>query len=219
MSSQAPARASKQEDKQRRRDALLRAAAERFAEQPFAALKIADIAADAGVAKGTVFLYFPTKEALFLELLGVELEAWLVELDAGLEHGRGPWSSTRVARLVAQTITPRTTLTRLLALLASVLEQNVEVEQIAAFKLALRDRLARTGALLERRLEFLAAGRGAHLMLQFYAIVIGVHQTANPGAAAREALERPELASLVVEFADELEQMLTAFLRGLELGS
>jgi AcrR family transcriptional regulator len=38
MSSQAPARATKQEDKQRRRDALLRAAAERFAEQPFAAL-------------------------------------------------------------------------------------------------------------------------------------------------------------------------------------
>ncbi len=214
--SEAPARARKQADKQRRRDALLRAAAELFAERRFAEIKMAEIAAAAGVAKGTVFLYFPTKEALFLELLASELEAWLSELDVGLERGRGPWSSARVARLVTETLLPRTTLTRLLALLASVLEHNVDVEQIAGFKLALRDRLGRTGALLERRLEFLAAGEGAHLMLQIYALVIGVHQTANPGPAARAALTRPELASLVVEFEAELETMLRALLRGLE---
>lgn len=53
-------------------------------------------------------------------------------------------------------------------------------------------------------------------MLQIHALVVGVHQIANPGPAAREALIRPELAPMLVEFEDELRTMLTALLRGLE---
>ena len=36
-----------------------------FVDNGFAATRIEDVAARAGVAKGTVYLYFPTKEALF----------------------------------------------------------------------------------------------------------------------------------------------------------
>ena len=203
-------------DKQRRRGQILAAAAQMFGDRPFADIKMAEIAAVAGLAKGTLFLYFPTKEALFLELLAQELEQWLAEFDEQLSSGRGPWSSARVARVVVDTLAPRRSLLRLLSLLATVLEINVDVERIAAFKLALRDRLAVTGALLERRLEFLAADQGARLMLQIYTLVIGVHQTANPGPAAREALQRSELASMAMEFEPELRTILTAFLHGLE---
>ncbi|NVB42607.1 TetR family transcriptional regulator [Pseudenhygromyxa sp. WMMC2535] len=216
LSSDRPRRARRAEDKQRRRDQLLDAAAERFAEQPFTALKISDIAKAAGVAKGTVFIYFPTKEALFLELLERQLLDWLELFDEALEGGRGPWSSARVARLVADTLDPRTTLTRLLSLLSGVLEQNVEVEQIAEFKRRLLARVAVTGALLERRLPFLVPGQGARLMLQINALVVGVHHTAKPGARAREALSLPDLESLRVDFSTELRTMLGALLVGLE---
>ena len=54
---------------QRRKDErpaeLLAAALEVFVEKGFAATKLADVARRAGVTKGTVYLYFDSKEALF----------------------------------------------------------------------------------------------------------------------------------------------------------
>lgn len=54
---------------QRRKEArpaeIIDAARATFIEQGFAAARVEDIAARAGVSKGTVYLYFPTKEALF----------------------------------------------------------------------------------------------------------------------------------------------------------
>ncbi|HWE98954.1 MAG TPA: TetR/AcrR family transcriptional regulator [Caulobacteraceae bacterium] len=44
---------------------IIAAAIEVFVEQGFGAAKLEEVARRAGVAKGTVFVYFPTKEALF----------------------------------------------------------------------------------------------------------------------------------------------------------
>src|SRR3989454_10544736 len=53
----------------RRKDArpgeIVAAALEVFGERGFAATKLADVARRAGVTKGTVYLYFASKEALF----------------------------------------------------------------------------------------------------------------------------------------------------------
>src|SRR5256886_7300524 len=53
----------------RRKDArpgeIVAAALEVFGERGFAATKLADVARHAGVTKGTVYLYFESKEALF----------------------------------------------------------------------------------------------------------------------------------------------------------
>jgi AcrR family transcriptional regulator len=51
--------------KEARPGELVAAALECFAERGFAATKLDDIAAKAGVSKGTVYLYFPSKEELF----------------------------------------------------------------------------------------------------------------------------------------------------------
>jgi AcrR family transcriptional regulator len=52
-----------------RQDAILKAALDVFSEHGFAAARLDDIAQRAGVAKGTVYLYFPDKEALFERML------------------------------------------------------------------------------------------------------------------------------------------------------
>ncbi len=52
-----------------RRAAILAAALDVFSENGFAAARLDDVAQKAGVAKGTLYLYFPDKEALFEELL------------------------------------------------------------------------------------------------------------------------------------------------------
>ncbi|HEY7298876.1 MAG TPA: TetR/AcrR family transcriptional regulator [Xanthobacteraceae bacterium] len=52
-----------------RRQAILDAALDEFAARGFAATRLDDVAARAGVAKGTIYLYFRDKESLFQELV------------------------------------------------------------------------------------------------------------------------------------------------------
>jgi len=52
-----------------RREAILAAALDEFSARGFAAARLDDVARRAGVAKGTIYLYFRDKEALFQELV------------------------------------------------------------------------------------------------------------------------------------------------------
>ncbi len=52
-----------------RRDAILAAALDEFSQQGFEAARLDDVAKRAGIAKGTIYLYFRDKEALFQELI------------------------------------------------------------------------------------------------------------------------------------------------------
>lgn len=60
-----PAHAKRERRKEERPGQLLDAALELFVEKGFAATRSEEVAARAGVSKGTLFLYFPTKEDLF----------------------------------------------------------------------------------------------------------------------------------------------------------
>ncbi len=67
----APARAqnSRSAKAAARRDAILDAALDEFSACGFAAARLDDVAKRAGVAKGTIYLYFKDKETLFQELV------------------------------------------------------------------------------------------------------------------------------------------------------
>jgi AcrR family transcriptional regulator len=52
-----------------RREAIIEAAMEEFIARGFAATRLDDVAQRAGVAKGTIYLHFKDKEALFQELI------------------------------------------------------------------------------------------------------------------------------------------------------
>jgi AcrR family transcriptional regulator len=56
-----------------RRSAILDAALDEFAARGFAAARLDDVARRAGVAKGTIYLHFTDKEALFQELIRLKL--------------------------------------------------------------------------------------------------------------------------------------------------
>ncbi len=65
-----------------RREAILAAALDEFSERGFAATRLDDIARRAGVAKGTIYLYFSDKESLFQELVRAMLAPLVSALEA-----------------------------------------------------------------------------------------------------------------------------------------
>jgi AcrR family transcriptional regulator len=79
-----PAGASKREAQSAaRREAILAAALDEFSNRGFEAARLDDVAKRAGVAKGTIYLYFRDKESLFQELIRVML-APLVTIIEGM---------------------------------------------------------------------------------------------------------------------------------------
>ncbi len=74
---------------QRRRE-ILDAAAQVFARLGFAKARMDDIAQEAGLSKGTLYLYFRSKEALFQALLDSFYEREMQSLRVALERHQGP---------------------------------------------------------------------------------------------------------------------------------
>jgi AcrR family transcriptional regulator len=214
-------RARREEDKRRRRRDLLDAAWALLQAVPYPGVTMAGVAERAGLAKGTAFLYYPTKESLFLALAAERLDAWFADLDAALEAER-TCDPSRLGRLVCDAVRRHPGLTRLLAVLHGVLERNVHLDTARAFKRDLLDHVTRTGALLERACPFLAPAAGgaggAVLLLRVHALVVGMAQLADPPPVVAAVLGEPGMEVFRVDPGAMLEETVVALVRGLETG-
>lgn len=204
------------EQKEARRRAILAAALALYQEQLIGEITISSIARRAALAKGTVYLYFRTKEEIFVALLLDELSAWAEQLERELPSLSG---ADVVARRLCEHFLQRAQLVRLMGLMHNVLEQNIEVEAALVFKSKLLEILELGGALIEASVG-LSPGEGARFMLRMHATVVGLGQMCRPSAAVEEAMARePSLQVMVIDFEQELYAMLVAQLNALKPAS
>jgi AcrR family transcriptional regulator len=75
-----------------RRETILAAALDEFSSQGFTAARLDDVARRAGIAKGTIYLYFRDKETLFEELVRSRLTPVVGRIEA-FEHADLPISA------------------------------------------------------------------------------------------------------------------------------
>lgn len=84
-----PVHAKRERRKEARPGELLDAALELFVEKGFAATRSEEVAARAGVSKGTLFLYFPTKEELFKAVVRENISGRFPEWNQAFETFEG----------------------------------------------------------------------------------------------------------------------------------
>lgn len=209
-------RARSDEDKQERRNAILTTAWRMYTRDPsFSAFTMQALAKQAGLAKGTLYLYFRTKEELFLALLENGFDAWFDVLDARLDASGAEWAPEDAAEVIVRSIRGRETLPRLLSILPTIVEHNVDYDAALRFKRQVMRRAEVTGHRLEARLPFLRPGEGARLLVHLHALVIGVWQLAEPSPVIRRVMETPELAPARVDFEEDLRFLLVTLLSGM----
>jgi len=78
----APASGARKARSAERRDAILAAALDEFSSRGFEAARLEDVARRAGIAKGTIYLYFRDKETLFQELIRTMLTPLVGTIEA-----------------------------------------------------------------------------------------------------------------------------------------
>lgn len=124
-------RARSAEQKELRRQAVLRAAEAYFLEVGYEAFSMAQLARKAGVVKGTLYLYFSTREELFLTLYEQSLARWSRVFMSHLSH---PMTSAEYARTLYTTAVADGTFVPLLIRLEHVIEHNVAIDRLIQSK-------------------------------------------------------------------------------------
>jgi len=205
-------RATDTSQKRIRRRAILTAARDAFAAQPFESVRMTEIARASGVAKGTLYLYYASKQALFLDLLQEELAAWFTDVDAAL--AKAPPEIDAVVVIVGDALARHPLLPRLLAIQHKVLETGVDYPNAFRFKTWLRARTVGTGARLESILRFLEPGEGLWLMLRIHAMVIGFEHAANPAPVVAQVLNAPGMGLFKLDFLHGFTTTLRGLLAG-----
>lgn len=210
-------RATKDDQKQQRRQEIMEVAWQRFQDSNYQAITMSEVAEKSGLAKGTLYLYFKTKEELFLAIQEQQLTEWFSEVNTRLDEliAKGQQGVTAVKRVFCESLNNREHFVRLLAILHIVLEQNIEIEAARRFKHFTLAHLLETGTRLEQVLPFLGNGQGARLILQIYALVIGLQNLADPAPVVWQALQEPGLELMIINFKQEFAEIVENLLIGL----
>jgi AcrR family transcriptional regulator len=206
-------RATNLSAKEARSQQMLAATAELLEKWSYSDITMDRIAERAGVAKGTLYLYFRTKEALFLSLYEDRLGAWYAELQALANHGAGTVEPAAAAQVIASTLAARSTLIHLHGLLYSTLCHNIDLETTLAFRRRQHVKISALASALARRIETLSDSRSRRLLVLLEAVVGGLAWAAFPPPPLQRAFDDPNLKDFQIQFEDELREILTALLR------
>ena len=201
------------EQKTAKADAIAAAALSLQREVRFEDWTVSQVARRAGVAKGTVFLYFETKEALGLAVAQRLLGDWLDELDRGLADGSAT-TSAAVAQTIARSLESRGPLRRTVALIG-LMEHAAGRAAVERYRGWLLERLQHTGAAVERSLPFLREGEGLRLLLLVQALIVGYQSLAEPTPVVQSVLGLPQYAPLRLEFRRAIAESVWMQLEGL----
>lgn len=206
-------RAIQAEDKQERHHAILDAAARLLARSPDRIANMADVADEAGLAKGTVYLYFPSKEELLLAVHERNIDGFFRALIARLARDE-PVRIEDVLALTHEHIVKPPMFLPLAARCFGLMAQSIPPEPALAFKQRMAERLMRAGAGLERHFRQLKPGSGLALLRQSYALIIGLWQmTGHSLCPATSVAPEPPLA-LAYSYPEELDRALLALWNG-----
>jgi len=191
MEAQVRKRAIGAEQKEARRNHILRAALDLLGRTRYEDISMNAVAREARLAKGTLYLYFKTKEEVFLALATELMAQDFNRIDARLLGLPAPAEIEDVAGILASMVGRADRKRRLMAILHGVLERNVSFDAGLAFKHLLRRRLTYTGLLLEERLPFLTDGQGVEVLLILHALGVGFMQMAANSEVGTRILDTP----------------------------
>jgi AcrR family transcriptional regulator len=205
-------------DKEERRNAILDAAEALFVEHPGRMANVSEVAEAAGLAKGTVYLYFPSKEEMLLALHERQVAKFFSELIKRLD-GAGPLDFDKVFEVTSRHFIRAPGYLSLTSRCFGLMDREIPTDTALAFKARVGHVLTVAGDGLERHFPALAPGDGITLLLHSYGMIVGLWQLLHPNERFGAAMNRPELRMFKRDFEREIEAALRALWTGMTVAS
>jgi TetR/AcrR family transcriptional regulator len=206
-------RAVKDTDKAMKRQELLQVAAGLFLKKDFSALSMDDVATTAKVAKGTLYLYFKTKEELALGVLTQDTSEWLDALHDYLTTT--PKLTPQIyAAWMSAGLRARPRYLKFMPISALILEKNISKDAAREFKLMVAEQLNRIAPLLQAKLNLASDQQAARFLMQTHALVMGLHPCCFPNPVIAAIIVEENLGLFNNDFFEILENSLITLLLG-----
>jgi len=184
--------------KQFRRKEILSGARRYFETVGYESFSMAQLASQLGIVKGTLYLYFPTKEAIILALFGRALEDWSEAMKARLT---APMTDQQFLQAFYDTAMADPILAPLLIRLQHVIEHNVSIPLLIDSK---RHFKACLGAIADRAgptLSF-AEPQANELIWSLGVLLSGAAQSDQGPSVSQEDLPE-DVAALMAQLSSQ----------------
>jgi AcrR family transcriptional regulator len=201
-----------------RRSAIMNSAREMLAEKDLAEISLRELSNRIGLAKSNVLRYFDSREAIFLEVLDEEFQAWLIDLGTRLGRPRARKSNyaneIRVAGAVADSLVDRQLLCELLGSMAGVLERNISLDFARDFKARAMGRIAELAQLVAGQLPWLPREFTEFFAQGALTLAAGMYPFSVPTEPVRAAIAELGLPDPAERFSNGLRVGLVTWLIG-----
>lgn len=199
-------------EKEERRTAILNAAEKLYLKHPDRIASVAEVAVAAGLAKGTVYLYFPGKEEMLLALHERHVARFFAKMVG------------RLARPEAAGFDEVFDVTRdhfirvpgYLALTSrcfAMMDREIPLDVVIEFKKRIGLLLAEAGAGLAHHFP-LTLSQGVTILMHSYGLIVGLWQLVHPNERLGKAMDQPALRALKLDYEREIEAALRALWSG-----
>ena len=197
-------------DKEKKRTALLMAARDLFLADPGQLPSVSAIAKRCGFAKGTVYLYFKTKEEIFLMLLcegHSRLHEQVTQKLAGSSYSQLEFVE-KLTKCICDYVEQHPEYLPLFSFSLSVIEQNVSLEEVRDFKLKQIEHLNQFAQQVTNNLP-MSFDDAKQIIMQTYALVLGIWQTGTCSSKLAPLLgEDPMFELLTTPFRRQVESAI-----------
>ncbi|MGZ5096694.1 MAG: TetR family transcriptional regulator [Usitatibacter sp.] len=200
------------QEKEERRQAILDAAEKLFVKHPDRMANVAEVAAAAGLGKGTVYLYFPSKEEMLLALHERHVGHFFSQLMTKLAE-TGPLDFDDIFPVTRDHLIRPPGSLELTSRCFGLMDREIPRDAAIEFKSRVAQTLSAAGAQLERHFG-MPEGAGVALLLHSYGLIVGLWQLLHPNERFGSAMKRPGLRLLNRDYEREVENALRALWSG-----
>lgn len=200
-------------EKQERRREILDAAEQLLIKQVDSNINMAAVAIGAGVAKGTLYLYFPSKEELLLALHARHVEDFFDALDHCLE-AQTPVDSADILAVIKLKIVDHSTYLTLVNRCVDMMGRGIAVQASFTFKQRIATRIQHSGSLIEQRFVIRQPSDGVALLMHTHALVIGLWQMLRPLPAMQAIYQENRFTFFERDYFAELSMSFSSLWAG-----
>ena len=199
------------EAREQRINQLLNAAVALWLAHPERVPSVAEVADKAGLAKGTVYLYFKSKEDLLLAAHERHVQTFFAALIKRASSSKSMTVSSMM-ELTNQYIVSVPAFLPLATLVAGLMHKGITPEASQAFEERIAEHLKISGSLLRNHFPLPDVDSGARLLMRSYALILGLWQLVS---SEQPICTNPDVSAMLLpSYASELDAALRALWLG-----
>lgn len=199
-------------DKDLKKLQILEVAARLFETNSFTEISMSSVAQKASLAKGTLYLYFETKEELALGVLAAQYQDWFLNLKKYLASIKR-LDPKKFSKWFASSLKSRNLFLSLMPLGPSLLESNVSLDYLVQYKTNLHLLLKEAGEMMSTKMKMISPEQASRLLILFHVQVLGLQSYDNLPEKVKNILKQGQLTLLNLSYFDVLESQVLLILK------